>query len=183
MVIEKLSVNWTSFRSSCLRTKLSLSTLQLFQIVRHNIIGFWTCLPHEEYWQIHVVTITPKVHFIMFKHKANEPLNYYYIHLYRNRVSPAKCVDTWPLSLLPFWCRNFWHCSQNFDRAIRTAVGDNLAERDHVAGSLETWILVWALSRISCGHGINHLISHSLTFLFCRRKMIIITHLAGELWD
>jgi len=49
VVKEKLSVNWTSFRSSCLRTRLSLHTLQLFQIVRQNIIGFWTCLPHEEY--------------------------------------------------------------------------------------------------------------------------------------
>lgn len=42
-------------------------------------------------------------------------------------------------------------------RDIKTAVGDNLAEQDHVAESLETWVLVWALSQISCGHEMNSL--------------------------
>lgn len=45
MVKEKLSVNWTSFRSSCLKSRLSLSTLQLFQIVRHTKYGLGLVFP------------------------------------------------------------------------------------------------------------------------------------------
>lgn len=132
MIKEKLSVNWPSFRSSCLRTSLSLNTiLQLFQPAKHNIIGFQTCFPPKNYWQLNEVIITK---FIMFKQKTDESLNYYCICLYRNSFILAKFVKVWPLSLPPFWCRNFWYCSQSFGGAIRTAVGDNLADKSTCPG-------------------------------------------------
>lgn len=57
VVKEKLSVSRTSFRSSCLRTRVSLSTLRLFHTTKHNINGILDLsAPWQIYWQIHVLT-------------------------------------------------------------------------------------------------------------------------------